>query len=158
MQHAIFILEDNAERLAAMRDLLADKFPFFEVRAFAASRPAIDWLRANLVRTVCIALDHDLEPLPSEPWDDPGTGRDVAEFLTNQVPHCPIVVHTTNAQASVAMEAMLDEAGWSVVRVLPYGDLEWIAEAWLPLVRNSIVGAAGKSRAGQSPGNVRAAP
>jgi hypothetical protein len=37
------------------------------------------------------------------------------------------------------MEADLVDAGWSVSRVTPFEDLEWLATAWLPLVRHAIV-------------------
>jgi hypothetical protein len=42
------------------------------------------------------------------------------------------------------MEMALVDAGWAVERILPYDDLRWIAEAWLPLVRNLIVSGAGE--------------
>jgi hypothetical protein len=37
------------------------------------------------------------------------------------------------------MEALLEEAGWTVSRISPYCDLQWIAESWLPTIRAAIV-------------------
>jgi hypothetical protein len=54
----------------------------------------------------------------------------------------PVIVNTTNAHAGLAMVELLKERGWPVERVLPYDDLRWIAEAWLPVVRQVIVDAA----------------
>ena len=43
------------------------------------------------------------------------------------------------------MEVLLDENGWSVSRISPYGDLEWIGEVWLPTVRTAILVQADRS-------------
>jgi hypothetical protein len=140
MRSVIAILEDNDDRTNAMRDCLADKFPFFETVFFRSAATMIDWLRENLPRAICIVLDHDLEPAPADPpGSDPGTGRDVSDFLLGFRPLCPVVVHSSNVHAAIAMEQDLAEAGWAVERLLPYGDLEWIAAEWLPRVRNAIV-------------------
>jgi hypothetical protein len=40
------------------------------------------------------------------------------------------------------MELALVDGGWSVERVMPYEDCRWIAEAWLPLIRQVIVDSA----------------
>jgi hypothetical protein len=141
MPQAIVILEDNSDRVAAMDACLADKFPFFERRFFHAAGAAIDWLTAHLALAACISLDHDLEPLTAgDP--DPGTGRIVADFLAHARPVCPIVIHSTNRLAVDGMEMTLAEGGWTVERIMPYDDCHWIAEAWLPLIRQAIVGSA----------------
>jgi hypothetical protein len=87
-----------------------------------------------------IVLDHDLELLPAADGQlvDPGTGRDVADYLAAQAPVCPIVIHTTNAPAGVGMQTVLEEAGWTVTRVVPYGSHEWIGQTWLRAVRDAI--------------------
>jgi adenylyltransferase/sulfurtransferase len=41
------------------------------------------------------------------------------------------------------MELLLTDANWRVRRVVPYGDLEWIREAWLPIVESEITSDAG---------------
>src|SRR5262245_14586658 len=141
MRRAIVILEDNSDRLAAMDDLLADKFPFFERQFFRTAPDAIAWLTDHLRQAVCISLDHDLEPQTvSDP--DPGTGRMVADFLAALSPVCPIVIHTTNRMGADGMEMALSDNGWPVERIMPYSDCRWIAEAWLPRIRQAIVNTA----------------
>jgi hypothetical protein len=73
---------------------------------------------------------------------DPGTGRDVAEYLAQQAPSCPVIIHTTNAIAGDGMEFLLRDAGWNIQRVHPCGDLEWIPSQWFRTVRNAIVASA----------------
>jgi DNA-binding NarL/FixJ family response regulator len=136
----IAILEDNDERISAMQCYLADKFPFFEVRFFRAANEAVEWIREHASQIICLSLDHDLECPAGAP--DPGCGRDVAELVAGLQPQFPIVIHSTNVHAAIAMEALLQERGWTVSRVLPYGDLAWLAEIWLPAIRAAIVGSA----------------
>ncbi|HEX5104806.1 MAG TPA: cyclic-phosphate processing receiver domain-containing protein [Pirellulaceae bacterium] len=142
MRRYIAVLEDNDDRIAAMERCLADKFPFFERKFFRTASDTIDWLGENMGVVICLCLDHDLEPPADRPTCEPGTGRDVAEFLAGVEPCFPVVLQTTNAFAGIAMEAMLGEQGWRVERVMPYEDLVWVAEAWLPTVRQVIVDAA----------------
>lgn len=140
MRQTIAILEDNADRITVMDQCLADKFPFFERRFFRTAAAAIEWLRDHLSRVICVSLDHDLEP-GSVHDADPGTGRQVADFLTANTSVCPVILHTTNSVAGDGMELALSEAGWRVARITPYEGCRWIAEAWMPLVRNAIVNA-----------------
>src|SRR5262249_13148242 len=105
------------------------------------SSAATAWLADHLSQTACISLDHDLEPeAPCDP--DPGTGRIVADFLASSLRLCPVIIHTTNRVAADGLELVLSDAGCAVERVMPYENCRWIAEAWLPLVRQAIVGAA----------------
>ncbi len=141
MRLTIAILEDNADRIVAMRDCLADKFPTYELRVFQTAQEAVSWLRHHISRTICLSLDHDLEPQhPGDP--DPGTGRDVVSFLVSVPANCPVLIHTTNAPAGLAMDALLQESGWTTDRIMPYDGLSWIAQSWLPAVRRLIVDSA----------------
>jgi hypothetical protein len=84
-----------------------------------------------------MALDHDLEMIEGEDRKmiDPGTGREVAEFLATQSPACPVIIHTTNTLAGVGMATTLKEAGWKTRRFVPYSDMNWIPELWFPEVK-----------------------
>src|SRR3954453_22626652 len=73
---------------------------------------------------------------------DSGDGRQAADYLAARPPQCPVVIHSTNTPAAVGMEGALKDAGWTVNRVSPYGDLEWVASDWLRAVRRAIVASA----------------
>lgn len=125
----IFILEDNASRLAAMLAVLADLFPTLPVHTEPSAPAAIAWLTANQPHLLLICLDHDLLPLtPAHP--DPGTGRDVANHLTTQPPTCPIIIHTTNTPAGDGMFFALQQAHWPVFRVYPHNHDAWVPTDW----------------------------
>lgn len=137
----ILILEDNAERRESMRESLEDRFPQYETCFASTAAQMIEELSQHLSDTLVIALDHDLELVPSHEgnWLDPGTGRDVADYLATQPPSCPVIIHTTNSPAAVGMQSVLDEAGWKTARVLPVGGMSWIPTIWLRTLRDLVV-------------------
>lgn len=140
----ILILEDNQDRQAVMGRCLKDRFYQHEILFFDDAAEMRRFLELRLDEALLIALDHDLELKPASNGQlvDPGTGREIAEFLAGQRPICPIIIHTTNSAAGDAMEFLLRDARWEVRRVHPYGDTEWIPEVWFRAVRNAIVAAA----------------
>lgn len=142
MKSKILILEDNAERAAAMASCLAERFPQFEIEALGDAGSMTQALHVAWDRLTCIALDHDLEMIAGKHGNliDPGTGREVVEFLITRPPVCPVVIHTTNTAAATEMERCLLEHGWNVARVTPFDDLAWIRSDWFPAVRRAIVG------------------
>lgn len=140
----ILILEDDFERQRVMRECLDDRFPQYGARFFTTANAMIDYLSQNVgEELLLISLDHDLEPIDGAMAEDPGTGRDVAGCLAERRPRCPVIIHTTNALAAVAMQAVLSEAGWTTIRVAPYDAERWIRETWFRAARNAIVDAAG---------------
>jgi Cyclic-phosphate processing Receiver domain len=141
MAKKIAILEDNAERKAEMLRCLEDKFYQFEKRFFDTPAAMIGFFKKELPEVVAISLDHDFELVPAGDGKvhDPGTGREVADFLAQQIPSCPVIIHSSNSSAATAMEMLLQEANWPTYRVCPCGDLDWIAGAWLRTMRNAIV-------------------
>lgn len=142
----IVILEDCIERQAEMSACLADRFRHYPVRYFDAASPMVAYLESNLANTIAIALDHDLEFKTSESGmtEDPGTGRDVADFLASREPACPVVVHSTNAPAAIGMMMVLEDSNWTTHRVVPFGDLQWISEIWIQTMRRAIIDTAEK--------------
>jgi CheY-like chemotaxis protein len=138
----IAILEDNKDRQAVMRACLADRFHQYETRFFDDPAEMIRFLRDHLADTLVLALDHDLELMPANNGQlvDPGTGLQVAEFLAERKPTCPVVIHTTNSQAADNMKRVLKAAGWSTRRVIPFDDMKWIETDWFRAIRRAIVG------------------
>jgi CheY-like chemotaxis protein len=138
----IVILEDNKDRQTVMRACLADRFYTFDAHFFDEAGEAIRFLDANLADTVVISLDHDLDlkPGPDGSSVDPGTGRQVADFLAGREPVCPVIVHTTNSLAGDTMVTVLNDAGWKTRRVVPFDDTHWIETAWFFAMRRAVVG------------------
>jgi CheY-like chemotaxis protein len=142
MATKIVILEDNSDRQAVMRACLGDHFSQYEARFFDNSKEMIRFLGEHLSETLVISLDHDLDlqPGPDGRCIDPGTGREVADFLVKNEPTCPVIIHTTNAVAGVGMKTVLREAGWKTRRVVPFDDMRWIETDWFSAIRRAIVG------------------
>lgn len=137
----IVVLEDNHERRCAMQSALADRFPQYTVRFFVTAGESIAHLVDHWDQVLAVALDHDLDLIPVDPsrMIDPGSGRDVADFLAARTPRFPVIVHSTNVPAVIGMLTVLQEAGWQTERVIPDAGEEWIAREWLPALRNVIV-------------------
>lgn len=83
-----------------------------------------------------ISLDHDLNPQPGAA-QDPGTGLEVAKFLTECRPVCPLIIHSTNADRAYSMHNELRFADWIAERVGPIGN-DWIEKMWLPKTREFL--------------------
>jgi CheY-like chemotaxis protein len=147
MASKIVILEDNDDRRAVMRACLADRFYTFDAHFFDDAAETIRFLDEHLAETLVISLDHDLElkPGPDGRSVDPGTGREVAEFLITKAPACPVVIATTNSAAASSMVAVLRRAGWKTRRVIPFDDMRWIETDWFFAVRRAVVGPVGSS-------------
>jgi CheY-like chemotaxis protein len=142
MAMKIVILEDNKDRQEIMRACLADRFYQYDAHFFDNSGEMIRFLDEYLPETLVISLDHDLDlkPGPDGRCIDPGTGREVADFLAAKEPTCPVILHTTNTDAAFGMKTVLRDAGWKTRRVVPFDDLRWIETDWFFAIRRAIVG------------------
>ncbi len=132
----ILILEDNDERIAAFQKAVAALGDGFDLKV---------WRDAPSMRTECeayfptaalISLDHDLNPMPGATVD-PGTGVDVARFLGDFMPVCPVLIHSSNTDRVYSMHNELRFAGWMVDRVGPL-DADWIETSWLRRARELL--------------------
>jgi thioesterase domain-containing protein len=138
MRNQIVILEDNDERQQRMLARLRGRLPPCPVSFFKSAREMLAFLPEHLSSARVISLDNDLER-QSDSDPDPGAGRDVARYLSAQSPACPIIIHSTNTFAAVAMETELQDAGWQVQRVTPYDDLAWVDREWFWAVREALL-------------------
>ena len=139
-RNTIVRLDDEPDRIAVMAPLLAREYPGLSVAVFGNAPDLLAWLERFHAQMCFVCLDHDLGPNQQRGGEvfDPGTGRDVADRLACLRPCCPILIHTTNYQAAPGMVAVLEGAGWSVARVSPYGDTEWIGQDWIEAIRAAL--------------------
>jgi hypothetical protein len=140
MRSKIVLLEDDPDRTAAMLPLISQRLPHYTVVVFDTAPDLIDWLGDHLHEAAILCLDHDLGPnrVRDSQVFDPGTGRDVVDFLAARQPACPVLIHTTNSLAAPGMELALEDSGWTHRRVVPYNELQWIRTAWLPEVEDAL--------------------
>ncbi len=125
----ILILEDNDERIAAFQKAVVALGDGFELKVWRDAPSMITECEVFFPTTTLISLDHDLNPMPGATVD-PGTGVDVARFLGDFMPVCPVLIHSSNTDRVYSMHNELRFAGWMVDRVGPIG-ADWIETSWL---------------------------
>lgn len=132
----ILILEDNDERIAAFEEAVAELGGDFELKVWRDAPSMIAECESFFPTTALISLDHDLNPMPGA-MVDPGTGVDVARFLGDFMPVCPVLIHSSNTDRVYSMHNELRFAGWMVDRVGPLGT-DWIETSWLRSARRLL--------------------
>jgi ADP-ribosylglycohydrolase len=133
---SVLILEDSPDRLEAFRKAVQSLGTDLAIQEWSSAPVMIAECEEHLERAALISLDHDLVAKPGR-TSDPGTGLQVAGFLAGYLPICPVIIHSSNTDASWSMHNELHFAGWHVERVGPIGD-DWIATTWLNTVRNLL--------------------
>jgi len=133
---AILILEDNDDRLESFRRAVATLGADFEPKVWRDAPSMIAECEAFFPIAALISLDHDLSPMPGA-TADPGTGLDLAQYLRDFPPACPVLLHPSNTDPVWSMHAELLFAGWIVDHVSPLG-ADWIETAWLRRVRELL--------------------
>src|SRR5258706_13268504 len=132
----ILILEDNDERIAGFQRIVASLGSGFELKIWTSAHDMCRECERYFSNAALISLDHDLNPAAGQ-IDDPGTGVDVARFLGDFMPVCPVLIHSSNTDRVYSMHNELRFAGWTVDRVGPSG-AGWIETSWLPKVRELL--------------------
>jgi FixJ family two-component response regulator len=133
MHHRIIlILEDDDDRVSGLQSAVASLGWGFGVRIWRDAPTMIAECPACFAKACLISLDHDLEAMAGAP--DPGTGLEVAEFLSLHAPMCPVILHTTNFDGRLAMHNKLRAGGWTVATVPPR-EADWIQTSWLPIAK-----------------------
>ena len=140
MNKLIAILEDDERRAEMMRQEIAQNFPSLDCMIFENAPDMITWLKDSVGKVVLMSLDHDLGPNSERDGKvfNPGVGRDVVDFLEIQKPICPVIIHTTNRFGGDGMRYALEEAGWTVKRIVPFDDLSWIKNEWIKIIAKLI--------------------
>lgn len=132
----VLILEDNDERIAAFQAAVVALGPDFELKLWHDAPTMLRECEAYFAQAVLISLDHDLNPQPGA-TGDPGTGLDVARYLAEFLPVCPVLIHSSNVDRVYSMHNELRFANWMVDRVGPIGNT-WIETTWLRRVRELL--------------------
>ncbi len=133
------ILEDNAGRVDNFIRAVSSCQSLIDIRTWRIAEHMIRDLPELLPAAKLISLDHDLYRLEdSDP--DPGTGRQVADYLSGLTPLCPVIIHSTNTNAAWGMHNQLTHAGWKAEIIHHLDEPGWIQERWLPMALGMLRG------------------
>jgi hypothetical protein len=128
----ILILDDNKERRASFERAARELGAGFEVRIWDCPVQMAKECEKYFPYAALISLEHDL-------LNTDHTGLDMAKFLADKRPVCPVIVHTANSERCFSMINELRFADWVVDRVAPVG-AEWIDRRWAPKAKQFIDG------------------
>lgn len=131
----LLMLEDDAERIERFTATLGAIAPAMPLLVWRSAVRMIREVDAYLPAARLISLDHDLEPVEGD--EDPGDGIDVARYLAERRPVCPVIVHSSNGTRSDWMIGEFELGGWEYRRVAPLGD-DWIESYWGSVVRDFL--------------------
>ncbi len=131
----VLILEEDDERRAEFARVAPDLG--LQVRIWDDAQRMQAECEKFLGEAALISLEHDVD------WRRPraagGTGLDVAKFLAEKRPVCPVIVHASNTDRSFSIYNELRFADWKVDRVGPVGD-KWIDRHWKKKARELLAG------------------
>jgi hypothetical protein len=122
----ILILEQNEGRLEEFKRI-APKLGM-RVKAWDDAARMQAECEKYFADATLISLEQDLDAKPGAAGD-PGSGLDVAKFLAERAPVCPVIVHTANTDRSFSIYNELRFANWLVDRVPPICE-RWIERHW----------------------------
>jgi hypothetical protein len=133
---SILILEDSDNRITGFKKVAAELGDGFALKIWRDAPSMIAEGEQFFPNAALISLDHDLIPLRGV-TANPGTGMDVAQFLADFLPVCPVLIHTSNTDRAYSMQNELRFANWMVNRIEPWGT-DWIATSWAKRVRELL--------------------
>ena len=138
----VAILDDDKDRRAEMEHSLKQACPDVSIELFDSAPDMIAWLARHIDVVGVVSLAHDLGPsrLRDGMLFDPGTGRDVTDFLVEMDRSFPVVVHTPHTSAGKRMLALLEQAHWPCFRIEPTNDSSWISSDWVPRISELLSG------------------
>ncbi len=132
----IFVLENDPVRIGAMRESLESSMLAGSATFIDNAPDAVAWLSRNLGRCGVISLDHDLggEQMRDGCSFDPGSGRDIANYLAERTPVCPVLLHTDNFFVRPGIISVLESGSWKHSFVSPGNGIAWVSREWLPQI------------------------
>lgn len=128
----LFILEDNDERIENFQMVMKNRSYHIEKTV----PESIEWLRSNFEEIKLYSLDNDL--IVPEYEGEEGEGWELCEWIIQNCPKKPIIIHTTNSYASTKMKMACEENNWKYHWIVPFNGFEWIPTVWATRVNFEI--------------------
>jgi hypothetical protein len=136
MRRTILILEDSEERIVAFTRAVVTLGSEYSLKLWQDAPTMISECVGCLGDACLISLDYQLARRPDFKGD-PGNGLQVAEFLCNEKPVCPVIIHTSAYDRRWSMYDALSSAKWNVHVIAPLAPY-WIRDSWTALAKQLI--------------------
>jgi ADP-ribosylglycohydrolase len=136
MPRSILILEDDDNRITGFQKVVAELGEGFNLKIWRDAPSMMAECEPFFANAALFSLDHDLNPQPGA-TTDPVTGLEVAQFLADFLPVCPVLIHSSNTNRAYSMLNELRFSGWMVDRVGPLG-VDWISSTWQRGIRTLL--------------------
>ncbi len=113
----ILLIEDNAERIALIREWLVDT-DYVLIEASSGGRAKGILRKGGTAGIAGVMLDHDLEQQPITPTDLLMSASHLMDSIVFSIPKTvPILIHSMNSTKPPHMEKRLKAEGYSVTRI-----------------------------------------
>ena len=129
----IHILENRDNRVAEFQKAVAELGSDFQLRLWQDVHSMIAGCAECFPNAALFSLDCELDRRPGVDIR-PGAGLDLARFLGDFPPVCPVVIHSSNTEGARAVLKELRSARWMVEHIAPLG-ADWIERRWLGRAR-----------------------
>jgi hypothetical protein len=136
LQPVVLLLEDNDERIARFTTALRGLAPKLQVIGWHSAKTMLEDVDGYLPLARLISLDHDLYPTSGD-IEDPGDGLEVAKYLAEKKPTCPIIIHSSNGDRARMMAGEFELAGCHAKMVAALG-ADWIEAHWAKVVASLL--------------------
>jgi ADP-ribosylglycohydrolase len=135
---SILLLENNEALIARFRRVIRELDAGFELTVWQSASAMAAECEPHFPHAAMVALG-DTPVAPTGKGTDTGTDTepDIATFLGDFLPVCPVLIHASDADSASSTLVELDRAGWKADRVSP-SQPEWVETAWAHRARELI--------------------
>lgn len=123
----LLILEDTPARIAGFKQAIQASLHDIQPMIADTASYFKSLVTEHLSETFAISLDHDLHP-PGVV--DAGDGMQIAQWLSDLKPACPIIIHTSNGEQGRRMHGVLEASRCDIRLAGAIGE-DWIDRDWI---------------------------
>jgi len=125
MMYKMFVLDDDADRMAYIIHILSREFPGCTIASASTLNSAKRMLQEDIFDV--LFLDHDLGGMIYVPSENPDTGYQLAFHIwSNNIPYKKCIVHSLNYEGSMNILGRLRDCIWLPVTAWTPQNLEFV--------------------------------
>ncbi len=136
VMQTIHILDNRDDCIAGFQQAVAASGNDLQLRVWRNANSMIAGCSELFPNAALLSLNCESDPRGGDAVEM-GTALDVARFIGDFPPACPVIIHSSNADGARAVLKELRAAHWMVEHIAPLGP-DWIERRWLVRVRTLL--------------------